>query len=120
VTIDTDANQVNLYLAGAPQSIVNQIQAAHPGLYVIHPAEYTWDEVMSLMNTVSADKSLEASGIYVRGLGPTQDGRLEIDIQAKDMKKATAELESKYGSDRIRVTVAVPAASAVGSFRLRK
>ena len=34
--VNDSANTVDVYLASAPQSIIDQLQATHPGTYVIH------------------------------------------------------------------------------------
>jgi len=116
VSIDTAANKVDIYLAHAPRSVIDQIKAKHPRVYVFHAAEHTWAGVMKLMDTV-AKTDLEASGIIVRSLGPTQDGHLVIGIKkTPDFDAATKKLNAMFGANWIKVVVAPEAVAAISEF----
>jgi hypothetical protein len=100
--VDDDANKVLVYLADAPQSILAQLRARHPGTYVIHN-----DAPRTLSAVVAIQKSIDwsawkARGIEIVSTGPTETGYLRVGV-TKDVPKAQAAFDAKYGRGIIRV-----------------
>jgi hypothetical protein len=56
--VNDDANTVTLYLAGAPQTIVDQLESAHPATYLIdNTAAYPASTILALEDTISGQIS---------------------------------------------------------------
>ena len=107
--VDVVGKKVDVYLAHAPQSLVAQIEAMHPGLCVIHnAARNTLRKALALQESIDLT-ALRSEGIEVVRLGPTCDGYLGIGVSS-DALAAQAALDTKYGSDTIRIYAAEPAA----------
>ncbi len=103
VAVDTGANIVSVYLADAPQDILDKLQAEHPGTYIFYPAAHPRSALLDLQSSISAQiASLAASGIDVSYLQPTADGHLEIGVTT-DITAATSQLDAAYGKDWVRV-----------------
>ena len=106
--VDTTADTVTVYLDNAPQSVIDQLQATHPGTYVIH------NDALATMSTLLQLKSsidpfaLRADGIDIVSFGPTVDGHLAVGVSS-DVATAQAKLDSMYGSGIIQVTSSEPA-----------
>jgi len=106
--VNVEANTVDVYLASAPRSVIDQLNARHPGVYVIHnDAPNTEAELLTL--TAAFDETpLQEKGIRVTGWGPTRDGYLQVGVTA-DVAKAQSILDKLYGPNVIRVYQAEPA-----------
>lgn len=101
-SIDDTANQVVLYLAHAPQDVIDRLNAAHPGTYVIHnDAPRTAHELAVLQNALDFNV-LEPEGIRIVSVGPSVDGYLEVGVTSK-VAEAQARLDAKYGPNVVRV-----------------
>jgi hypothetical protein len=109
------ANTVTLYLAHAPRSVVNRLNAAHPGVYVIHDdAPRPRSAISRLQNSLDT-AALAKKGIDVVMYGPTEDGYLRVGVTS-NVADAQAKLEAMYGPNIIRVVHAEPAiAASLGS-----
>lgn len=109
--LNQDANTVDVYLKSAPQSVIDQLTARHPGVYVIHnDAPNT--EATLLKLTDAFDKTpLQEKGIRVTGWGPTRDGYLQVGVTA-DVATAQSILDKLYGPNVIRVYQSEPALPA--------
>ena len=105
--IHADTNSVELYLAGAPQSVLDQLEAAHPGIYVIHDdAPHTSAALLKL--EAGLDRAaLGAEGIDVTEWGPTADGYLEVGVTS-DVATAQEKLGEIYGPNVVHVVKAEP------------
>jgi hypothetical protein len=106
--VDVVGKKVDVCLAHAPQSVVAQIEAMHPGLCVIHnAARNTLRKVLALQESIDLT-ALRSEGIEVVRIGPTCDGYLSIGVNS-DVLAAQAALDAKYGPDTIRIHAAQPA-----------
>jgi hypothetical protein len=102
VVVSAETNSDRLYLAHAPQSVLDRLNAAHPGTYVIHnDAPRPLSAVMHVMHHFSFH-ALDPEGITIAGLGPTQDGYLRVEVTSR-VAEAQAKLDAKYGPGIIKV-----------------
>ena len=101
VVVNDLSNSVTVYLAHAPHMILADLNATHPGTYVIHnDAPRSLRAVLKLMR--SFDPNLKAQGITISGFGPTQDGYLQVGVTSH-VAEAQAKLDAIYGRNIIRV-----------------
>lgn len=116
VEVDDPKDRVIVYLTNAPQSVIDQLNARHPGTYVIHnDAPRTLRVLTSLQHSFNFDV-LKPEGIQVVSVGPTVDGFLRVGVTSK-VAVARAKLEDIYGPNLIRVVKTGPVTSAVGVAR---
>jgi len=105
--VHADTNTVDLYLAAAPESVIDQLNAEHPGIYVIHnDAPHTSATLLKLEAGLD-DAALRAQGIDVSEWGPTEDGYLQVGVTS-DVATAQAKLDEIYGPNVVRVFKAEP------------
>jgi hypothetical protein len=110
VAVDDDSNTVIVHLAHAPASILAELRARHPGLYVIHnDAPRTLRDVKRIADELDP-VALKAEGIRLVEWGPTQDGHLRVGVSS-DVASAQAFLDARYGKGIIRVVHAEPAST---------
>lgn len=110
--VDDPANKVVLYLVHAPPSVVNKLNAAHPGIYVIHNhAPRTLHTLLSLEKSFNFSV-LKPEGIEVVSVGPNGNGYLQVGVTSK-VALAQAKLDAIYGPNIIRVVHAEPMISGV-------
>jgi hypothetical protein len=97
--VDDAANTVTLYLAHAPRSVVDQLMAAHPSIYVIHnTAAFSEAMVLKLEDTIgNRIHALAAGGLRIGYLSPTLDGRLEVGVNSS-VAAAASQLGAQYGN----------------------
>jgi hypothetical protein len=102
VVVSDATNSVIVYLAHAPQSILQRLNATHPGTYVIrNHAPRPLSAVMKLMHSFNPN-ALKPQGITISGYGPTQDGYLQVGV-TNHVAQAQAKLNALYGHNIIRV-----------------
>jgi hypothetical protein len=101
---------LELWLCNAPPQVLEELEATHPGVYLIHnDAPRSEAAVFELMDAVGAElPALGAEGINVVGYGPTQDGYLNVRVMG-DVPTAQARLDGMFGSDVARVEYGEPA-----------
>jgi hypothetical protein len=100
--IHADTNSVELYLAAAPQSVINKLEAEHPGTYVIHnDAPHTSSALLKLEADFD-DAALRSQGIDVTEYGPTADGYLQVGVTS-NVAAAQSKLDEIYGPNVVRV-----------------
>jgi hypothetical protein len=128
--IDDTANTVNLYLAHAPQRIVDRIQAMHPGIYAIHnDSAHPLSTLLRLQNSLHLASLKSPGGVDILSIRPTPDGHLSVAVtggvpgsQAKLGSAAVARavtrdqtvLKSILGPGIVRVYEGTKPASATG------
>jgi hypothetical protein len=120
-SVDTTAGTVAVYLDNAPKSVIDRLQASHPGTYVIHnDAPATMSRLLQLKSSINPF-SLRAEGVDVVSFGPTVDGHLAVAVSS-DVATARAKLDSMYGSGIIQVTSSEPAVwgNWTGGHRLKR
>lgn len=102
--VDDAANTVDVYLASAPQSIIDQLQSLHPGTYVIHnDAAHPLSELRKLRDSLPL-AALSAQGIDVVSAGPTPDGYLKVGVSsATDVQAAQSAFDSADGVGVVKV-----------------
>ena len=111
VAVDDDSNTVIVHLVHAPESVLAELRARHPGIYVIHNgAPRTLRDVRRIADDIDPI-ALKAEGIHLVEWGPTQDGHLQVGVSS-DVAAAQAFFDAKYGTGIIRVVHADPAFTA--------
>jgi Trypsin len=102
VVVDDDANVVDVYMAHAPLSVIDQLQAMHPGLYVIHnAAPSARSDVLARLSSLDVP-ALAARGVAVVSWGPTEDGRMQIGVSSA-LSTAQTVLAQLFGSQSLSV-----------------
>ena len=100
--LNNASNTVDLYLAGAPQSLLDRLNALHPGMYVIHnDAANPRSAVLNLENSIDI-AALRSQGVVISSLVPTSRGYLQVGVSS-DVAAATAKLNSLYDASLFRV-----------------
>lgn len=98
-----DEGTCEVFLANAPQSVLDQLQALHPGVYVIHNnAPRSRKEVEAIIERIDV-LALRGEGMSIHGKGPTQDGYVHVTVEG-DAPGAQAKLDEMFGQDVIHVT----------------
>ena len=105
--VHADTNTVDVYLASAPQSVIDQLNARHPGIYVIHNDAPNTSATLRELTASFDPTPLEAQGIRVVEWGPTADGYFQVGVTA-DVATAQAILDKIYGPNIVRVDKAQP------------
>jgi hypothetical protein len=95
---------VTLYLAHAPEDVLEELEAAHPGVYaILNDAPRSESAVLEIMDTVEIEE-LQAHGIKVVQVGPTPDGYVQVGILTPGfVALAQASMDARYGCGVIRV-----------------
>jgi hypothetical protein len=102
-----ESESVELWLFNAPSPVLEELEAMHPGVYLIHndaPRPYT--AVVELVEALPVDR-LRAEGIHIVGVGPTHDGYLHVSVMG-DVPTAQARLDAMLGSNVARVEYGEP------------
>jgi hypothetical protein len=108
VEVDDAANQVIVYLTHAPQSVLDRLNAAHPGTYAIHnDAPRTLRTLLRLEHSFNF-QILKPEGIKVYSVGPSVDGYLEVGVSRR-VTEAQEKLDRIYGRNVVRAFKASPA-----------
>jgi hypothetical protein len=96
--VDSQANTVTIYLAHAPQGVVDQLEAAHPGTYVVaNTAAFSEATVLKLEDAIGGRiPAWAAAGVRIGYLRPTLDGHLEVGVRS-DVAGAASRLRAQYG-----------------------
>jgi hypothetical protein len=111
VAVDDKANKTIVYLVHAPQSVLDELRARHPGTYVIHnDAPHTLSEITAQQRSMDWS-AWKARGIDIVSTGPTQTGFLQVGV-TKHIAQAQAAFDAKYGHGIIRVVKAEPVVAA--------
>ena len=98
-----DPGRVTLYLASAPQSVLEELEALHPGVYaVINDAPRSARALREIMDTLNIHE-LKALGIDAVQIGPTTDGYVQVGVLSPFPSRAQAKLDAMYGCGVIRV-----------------
>ena len=106
--VDDAANQVDLYLANAPQSLIDRLDALHPGTYVVHnTAPATLSNLLQLQKSLPVD-ALRSQGIDITRVGPTADGHLLVGVGNDDLAAAESALAPFVGSGILEVIHQAP------------
>ena len=99
---------VELWMFAAPSQVLQELEASHPGIYVIHnDAPRSEAALFELMDALPVDR-LKAEGIRVVRFGPTHDGYLHVSVMG-DVPTAQARLDAMFGSNVARVEYGEPA-----------
>jgi hypothetical protein len=104
--VDDNANAVDVYLSHAPQSIIDQLQAMHPGTYVIsNDAAHPLSELLKVEHALKLGPLDSTNGsIEVMTAYPTSDGYLKVGVaRNSDVPTAQSKLDSQFGAGVIEV-----------------
>ncbi len=102
-----ELEKLELWLCDAPSSVLDELEAIRPGVWLIHNgAPRTEADLVELRGTLPIDQ-LQAEGIRVVGVGPTQDGYLHVSVMG-DVPSAQARLDAMFGSSVARAEYGEP------------
>ena len=102
-----ESETVELWMCDAPSQVVQELEAIHPGVYVIHnDAPNTLSELLKLMHSIDLS-ALRSRGIEVNRIGPETDGYLLVGV-GTDIAAAQAWFEAEYADDLFRFIAAEP------------
>jgi hypothetical protein len=108
VAVDDNANTVIVHLVRAPESVLAELRAHHPGIYVIrNDAPRSLHDVMKFAHELDPG-ALKTKGIDVVQWGPTQNGYLQVGVSS-NVATAQAFFDAKYGEGVVHVVHAEPA-----------
>ena len=94
---------LELWLFNAPLQVTQELEATHPGVYLIHnDAPRPRTAVDDLRDSFDW-AAWKADGIRVRAVGPTEDGYLNVGVE-DDLETAQKKLDAAYGDNVIRVS----------------
>jgi hypothetical protein len=100
--VNDELNKVNVYLASAPKSVIEELTTLHPMIYVIHnDAPNTNTSLLQLEKSFNPAE-LRAQGVNIVEWGPTPDGYLQVGVTT-DVAVAQAKLDALYGAGLIHV-----------------
>ncbi len=102
-SIDDAANKVVVYLTHAPQSVIDRLDAAHPGIYVIHNDAPRTAEALGVLENRFDFNVLQPEGIRIVSVGPSVDGYLDVGVTSK-VAEAQRKLDAVYGPNVVRVS----------------
>ena len=96
--VDNQANTVTIYLAHAPQAVIDRLTAAQPSTYVIdNTAAFSEAVVLKVEDAIGGRiPSWAAAGVRIRSLRPTLDGHLEVGVDS-NVADAASRLGAQYG-----------------------
>jgi hypothetical protein len=96
--VDNQANTVTVYLAHAPQAVIDRLIAAQPSTYVIdNTAAFSEAMVLKLEDAIGGRiPAWAAAGVRIRSLRPTLDGHLEVGVDSS-VADAASRLGAQYG-----------------------
>ena len=98
---------VELWLCNAPSHVLQELEAMHPGTYLIHnDAPRTFSELCELRDSLDV-AGLKSEGIHVVQFGPTHDGYLHVAVMG-DVPIAQARLDGILGSNVAHVEYGEP------------
>jgi hypothetical protein len=91
-----------VYLANAPESVVSQLRAMRPGVYVIHnDAPRSLEEMEAIIERIDMP-ALREAGMSIHRKGPTQHGYVHVAVEG-DAPSAQATFDDMFGPDVVRV-----------------
>src|SRR5947207_1025662 len=91
-----------VYLANAPESVIDRLRAMHPGVYVIHnDAPRSFNEMEEIIGRIDMH-ALRDAGMSIHGKGPTQHGYVHVAVE-RDAPAAQAKFDEIFGPDVVRV-----------------
>ena len=98
---------VELWMCDAPSQVLQELEALHPGVYLIHnDAPHTLNERLTLMQSIDLS-ALRSQGIEVNRIGPEPDGYLLVGV-GTDLAVAQAWFEAEHGDYLFRFIAAEP------------
>jgi hypothetical protein len=91
-----------VYLANAPESVLDGLHGMHPGVYVTHnDAPRSLREIEKIIERIDA-AALRDAGISIHQIGPTQHGYVRVAVE-RDAPAAQAKFDDMLGPDLVRV-----------------
>jgi hypothetical protein len=105
--VDDVADKVVVHLVHAPRSVIDALNAAHPGTYVIrNNASRTLAAVMEVERALDFT-ALQSQGIAIVSAWPNGEGRLMVGV-TRDIPKAQSYFDAAYGRGFVRVVHGEP------------
>jgi hypothetical protein len=102
-----DLEAVEVWLHNAPSHVSEELEAKHPGVYLIHnDTPHTLSELCELSDSLDV-AGLKSEGIHVVQVGPTHDGYLHVAVMG-DVPTAQARLDGMLGSHVAHVEYGEP------------
>jgi hypothetical protein len=96
-----DLGTCEVWLASAPESVLDRLHAMHPGVYVIHnDAPRSLQEIEEIIERIDM-AALQDAGISIHGKGPTQDGYVQVAVE-RDAPGAQAKFDEMFGPGVVR------------------
>jgi hypothetical protein len=98
------SRRVTLYLANAPEAVLEELEALHPRVYlIINDAPRPYSAVLEVMETVTMDRAaLRDLGIKAVHFSPTPDGYVGVGVLSL-VPMAQATYDASYGCGVVRV-----------------
>lgn len=97
-----DRGTCEVWLANAPQAVLDRLHAMHPGVYEIHnDAPRSRNEVEQIIKRIDI-AALRETGMSIHGKGPTERGYVEIAVE-RDAPGARAVFDEMFGRRVVRV-----------------
>jgi hypothetical protein len=97
-----DQGICEVWLANAPQAVIDQLHAMHAGVYDIHnDAPRSRNEVEETLRRIDI-AALRETGMSIHGKGPTEHGYAEVAVE-RDAQDARAVFDEMFGRGVVRV-----------------
>lgn len=97
-----DLGRCEVYLANAPESVIDRLRAMHPGVYVIHnDAPRSLNEMKEIIGRIDMP-ALRDAGMSIHKKWPTQHGYVHVAVEA-DALGAQAKFDELFGPDVVCV-----------------
>ena len=98
-----ESEAVELWLFNAPLQVLDELEAIHPGVYLIHnDAPRPRSAVDDLRDTFDWAR-WKSEGIKTWTVGPTEDGYLNVGVE-DDVETAQKKLDAAYGDNVVRAS----------------
>lgn len=96
--------RVTLYLANAPETVLEELESLHPGTYaILNDAPRSENAVLEIVGTLTPAKLRDLLGVEVNSFGPTADGYVQVGIRGPFVAFAQATFDAIYGCGVVRV-----------------
>lgn len=98
-----ESENVELWLFNAPASVLQELEASRPDVYVIHnDAPRPLTTLDGLRDSFDWAR-WKSEGVKATAVGPTEDGYLHVGVE-DDVDVAQEKLDAAYGCDVVRVS----------------
>jgi hypothetical protein len=98
---------LELWLFNPPSQLVQELEAMHPGVYLIHDDAPRPRTVVDDLRDSFDWAARKSEGIKANVVGPSEDGYLRVGV-LEDVRGAQEKLDAIYGSDVVQVYESSP------------